>query len=598
MFQILHRDGLARIGELEVNNRKILTPALLPVLHPFKAEPWVSVIKQMKLGGVITNSYILRKGGFEEGKDVHDLLNFPGLVMTDSGSFQEHMYGELNAGNLEMVKYQENVRSDIITIRDKFSEMTHSREQIEADIEENYIRGREAISETGKYIALPIHGGIYPDLRLRSARRMGSLDSEYFPIGGIVPFMERYMYSLVVESVLTSKMQLSSSSVIHAFGAGHPMFFPILFLTGVDVIDSSAYIKYARDDRILTETGTADLNSYSDELPPSPYFDKYTAKELMSQPSDERTTTIGMHNLYVSVKELENIRQQIRSENIWNYAEYRSHSHPLLLEAFRKILEFQEFLEKSEPLSRRTPVFYSGEETLKRPDIVRFISRAVKDVEGVNIDKKPYSYYAERPDSLVKTQFGTVPLYLDETYPVAQSLFPGEYYESSKDISKFERPEWADFLLDKVDYIFNYQFGKSLFSLVDKGKIRLQRSKNTGKIRNVFYREKPIMALRATDGLFSLNYEGAMIIHSGFHYPMHRVVVDREVTEFIEEGKNVFAKFVEDADPAIRPHEDVIIVDRDDTLLSYGRAILNRDEMMQFQRGIAVKNRLKSNDAS
>ncbi len=598
MFQILHRDGLARIGELEVNNRKIVTPALLPVLHPFKPEPWVSVVKQLKLGGVITNSYILKKGGFQEGKDVHDLLNFPGLVMTDSGTFQEHMYGELNAGNIEMVRYQESVRSDIITIRDKFSEMDHSREQIEADIEENYIRGKEAISETGKYIALPIQGGIYPDLRLKSAMRMGSLDSEYFPIGGIVPFMERYMYSLVVESVLTSKMHLPSYGVIHAFGAGHPMFFPILFLIGVDVIDSSAYIKYARDDRILTETGTVDLKSYTDELPPSPYFDGYTAKELASQTSDVRTTIIGKHNLYVSVKELENIRQQIRSENMWNYAEYRSHSHPLLLEAFRKILEFQEFLEKSEPLSRRTPVFYSGEETLKRPDIVRFVSRTVRDVDGVKIEKKPYSYYAESPDSMVKTQFGTISLFLDETYPVAQSLFPGEYYESSKDITKFERPEWEDFLLGKVDYIFKYQFGKSLFSLIDRSKVRLQRSRNTGKIRSVFYQDKPILALRATDGLFSLNYEGAILLHSGFDYPVHRVIVDREVTEFIKEGKNVFAKFVEDADPAIRPHDDVIIVDKDDTFLSYGRAILNRDEMTQFQRGIAVKNRLKSNDSS
>ena len=109
MFQILHRDGLARIGELEIYNKRIQTPVLLPVLHPFKAEPWVSFVKELKLRGVITNSYILRKGGFQVGNDIHDLLNFQGLVMTDSGTFQEHMYGELNACNLEMVKYQEGL---------------------------------------------------------------------------------------------------------------------------------------------------------------------------------------------------------------------------------------------------------------------------------------------------------------------------------------------------------------------------------------------------------------------------------------------------------------------------------------------------------
>ncbi|MCL4447359.1 MAG: tRNA guanosine(15) transglycosylase TgtA [Thermoplasmatales archaeon] len=598
MFQILHRDGLSRIGELEIKNKKIVTPVLLPVLHPFKTDPWISAIKQMKLGGVITNSYILKKGGFQKGKDIHDLLDFGGIVMTDSGTFQEHMYGELNAANLEMVKYQAGINSDIITIRDIFSEMDHSKGKIEEDIKENYNRGREAIAETGEYIALPIQGGIYPDLRQESARLMGSLDSEYFPIGGIVPFMERYMYSMVLESILNSKRNLRSSGVIHAFGAGHPMFFPLLFLVGVDVIDSSAYIKYARDGRILTETGTVELKSYTEELPPSPYFDKYTAKELSSLGKDEQTEVIGLHNLYVSVKELENIRQQIRSENMWNYAEYRAHSHPLLLEALRKVHEFYDYTEKFEPLSRRTPIFYSGEETLDRPNIKRFISRIGENPTGIKVDKKPYSYYVDTPVDYVQSQFGVVSLLLDETYPVAQSLFPGEYYDSYKDVSKFDKPEWQEFLLNKVDYIFNYQFGKKLYSMVDKRGITLQRSKNTGKIRNVYSGGKQILSLRASDGLFSLNYEGAVLIHSNFEYPAHRVVIDPEVTEFIREGRNVFAKFVEEADPGIRPHDEVVIVDRDDKLLSYGRVILNRQEMIEFRKGIAVKNRLKSDDSS
>lgn len=598
MFQILHRDGLSRIGELEVNNKKLTTPVLLPVIHPFKAEPWISAIKKMKLGGVITNSYTLKKGGFQEGKSVHDLINFQGLVMTDSGTFQEHMYGELKEGNIEMVNYQKSIGSDVITIRDIFSEMDHSRDKIKGDIEENYRRGKEAINKIGGYIALPVHGGPFNDLRQESATMMGALDGEYFPIGGIVPFMERYMYSQVIDAVLNSKMKLRTSAVIHAFGAGHPMFFPLLFLAGVDVIDSSAYIKYARDDRILTETGTADLKSFADELPPSPYFDRYNAKELMAMSKEEREITIGLHNLYVSVKEVENIRQQIRSENIWNYAEYRSHSHPLLLEAFRRFLEYWEYTERFEPLSRKTPLFYSGEESLMRPDVRRFISMCAKNVEGERIGKKPYSYYTEVPVEYVNTPFGTVPLYLDETYPVAQSLFPGEYYESYREIEKFDRPEWKEFLLNKVDYVFSYQFGRSLFSIIEKGKVELQRSRNTGKIRNVLYDGKQILAFRASDGLFSLNYEGAVMIHSSFKSPGHRVIVNSEVSEYIREGKNVFAKFVEGADGSIRPHDEVLIVDREDNLLAFGRALLNSDEMIDFSRGIAVKNRIRSKDSS
>ncbi|MEM2615787.1 MAG: tRNA-guanine transglycosylase, partial [Thermoplasmatales archaeon] len=280
MFQILHRDSLSRIGEIEVNGKKAVTPLLLPVIHPFKAEPWISEVKKLRIPGVITNSYTMRKGGFEIGADVHSLLNFDGIIMTDSGTFQEHVYGPLEAGNLDMVNYQIGIKSDIVTIRDVFSEIEHPREQVERDIYENYRRGLEALSSTQAYLALPVQGGLFGDLRARSAKLMASLKGEYYPIGGIVPLMEKYMYKEVVESILISKMNLRPSSVIHAFGAGHPMFFPLLFLIGVDVVDSSAYIKYARDGRILTESGTITIEDIAEDLPASPYLDQYTRKEI------------------------------------------------------------------------------------------------------------------------------------------------------------------------------------------------------------------------------------------------------------------------------------------------------------------------------
>ncbi len=34
MMEILHRDGLARIGRFEVNGRAVETPALMPVINP------------------------------------------------------------------------------------------------------------------------------------------------------------------------------------------------------------------------------------------------------------------------------------------------------------------------------------------------------------------------------------------------------------------------------------------------------------------------------------------------------------------------------------------------------------------------------------
>ncbi len=596
MFEILHRDGLARIGKLSVGGKVIHTPTILPVIHPFKPEPWISQIRELRLEGLITNSYILKKGNYPNGKDLHDFLNFDGMIMTDSGTFQEHMYGEIKEGNLEMVQFQDQVGSDIITIRDVFSEFGQGREEILAGLKETYRRGLEAREASKGYLAYPVQGGIYSDLRIESASLMQSLGGEYYPIGGIVPLMERYRYEDVVNIIINSRKGLKTSSVVHAFGAGHPMFFPILFLSGVDLVDSSSYIKYAREGRILTDTGTIELDEIAEELPPSPYFDSLTLDELRKMPEGERREIIGKHNLYVTVKEISKIREQIRKENLWNYVEYRVRAHPLLLGAYQALLKHYEYMEKFESRSKKSPVFFSGKETLERPLVKRFIDKERKRRSGVVIERKPYSYFAMNPADFVKTPFGTISLYLDETYPVAQSLFPGEYYEKDISFEKFRNPEWNDFLREKVNYIFNYQFGIKLFKIIDKNEIGFVISKNTGKIRNVTYRNEILISLRATDGLFSLNMTSAKLLHAALQYPKLRIAVDQEISSFIKEGRNVFCKFVKEADRELRPGDEVLIVDDADNLLSYGRTLLNREEMLEFKSGMAAKNRLKSTE--
>jgi len=119
-FEIKDRDGLARIGVLETRHGKVETPALLPVINPNKMliEP-----KEMKrlfnIDILITNSYIIYKNkrlkeiALSEG--VHKLLNFDGAVMTDSGTFQSYVYGDIDVDPIEIVKFQRDIGSDIAT---------------------------------------------------------------------------------------------------------------------------------------------------------------------------------------------------------------------------------------------------------------------------------------------------------------------------------------------------------------------------------------------------------------------------------------------------------------------------------------------------
>jgi len=152
-----------------------------------------------------------------------------------------------------------------------------------------------------------------------------------------------------------------------------------------------------------------------------------------------------------------------------------------------------------------------------------------------------------------------------------------------------QKATWQD--LRKLRGIANYQFGSHLGNVLFKGPIELTRSGKTGKIRLLFRDGKLISTLRARDGFLALTPDGARIILASMRKLPRVVVVRSDVSEFIREGRNVFAKHVVTADPSISPQDEVIVVDERRELLAVGRAHLAGFEMTQFKRGVAVKTR-------
>jgi len=149
-------------------------------------------------------------------------------------------------------------------------------------------------------------------------------------------------------------------------------------------------------------------------------------------------------------------------------------------------------------------------------------------------------------------------------------------------------PEWD---MNVVRLSADMQFGAGAADVLLEGKVELVTSPNTGRVRNVMADGKHILSLRATDGFFSLKIAGAERLLKAFPSPRFRVIVENEPASFAAEGKNVFSRFVKDADPELRPMEEVIVVNERDGLAAVGRALLVRDEMLAFKRGIAVKVR-------
>ena len=362
-FEIVDRDGAARIGKIHTNHGILTTPTLLPVVNPniLTVEPR-EMWDKFGFRALITNSYViwkhekLRKQALEEG--VHELLNFPGVIMTDSGTFQSYVYGDVEVGIEEIVEFQRDIGVDIGTMLDVFGRPDMTREEIEDAVDITAKRASASLSAAGEKLLLngPIQGGTHQDLRAKSSSKMAASEVEgkrfsIHPIGGIVPLMEAQRYSDLFSVILSSMSALPSDRPVHIFGCGHPMLFPLCIALGADLFDSAAYALFAKDGRILSEEGTHRIDSAVEWPVSSRHLEDYTPKEVREMDKKSRTALLARHNLEVTQRELSRCREAIRNGSIWNLAERRSHASPHLRKAFKQIIET--IKEDSELPSRR-----------------------------------------------------------------------------------------------------------------------------------------------------------------------------------------------------------------------------------------------------
>ncbi|MEM2891862.1 MAG: tRNA guanosine(15) transglycosylase TgtA [Thermoplasmata archaeon] len=644
MFELKERDGLARICELTTAHGRVETPALLPVVNPNQLTLTPAEMKdRFGVRMLITNSYIIRSSPElrerAEGSGVHALLGFDGAVMTDSGTFQDHVYGDVDVDHRDIVRFQAAIGSDVGTTLDVFSEPDFSREQAERAVAETVMRAEESVPLKEKMLlAGTVQGGLYEDLREKCARDLSALDLDLHPIGGVVPLLESYRFADVVRIVLASKKGLNPARPVHLFGAGHPMVFPMAVLLGCDLFDSASYAKYAREERLMFPTGTRFLRDMHELACLCPACSRTTLEDLKAMDKREKTRTIAEHNLHACIGEIKTVKNAIHEGSIWELVEMRARAHPALLEALAVLREYKEYLERFEPASRRSAFFYCGPESYDRPAVVRYQERYFeryrkpdrKILVGFQEGPKPYSrtYAKEMTEVsrvadasfLVASFFGPVPLELDEYYPIAQSVIPKELdphvrqrmdkvmerhaHSHGYDLAlMWEGEETLRFLSEmfgqgsrtqdtdllRCRAVLDMQFGRGAGDMLKMGRVEFVKSERTGKIRNVMIDGAHALSMRASDGRFSLKMAGARLLMRLLPPPRMRVKVEDEPAQFASRGNNVFAKFVVDCDPDIRPGDDVMVVNTRDELAAVGRALMNREEMLAFKRGIAVR---------
>jgi 7-cyano-7-deazaguanine tRNA-ribosyltransferase len=432
-FEVRAWDGAGRLGELTVPRAGVTveTPALLPVVNPHKRTvPPARLESEFGAEILITNGYILygseefREPALAEG--LHDLYDFSGAIMTDSGSFQLSAYGEIDVTNEEILRFQHDIGSDVGTPVDIPTPPDASRDRAGSELATTQERlERAATVETGEMLVnAPVQGSTYADLRERAARDAYGTGLDVFPVGAVVPLLNAYRYAETVEVVMAAKRGLGADAPVHLFGAGHPMTFALAVACGCDLFDSAAYALYARDDRYLTVRGTEGLADL-DYFPCScPVCTEHTPDAVRACEDEERERLLAEHNLHVTYAEMRTIKQALRRGSLLELVEARARAHPDLLDGYRTLLDHAGTLERTDPVSKDA-FFYLSADSADRPEVLRHHERLSRlPVEGDSVLLTTGRGNAEEFDETwrVVPPFGPFPRALSESYPLTAEV--------------------------------------------------------------------------------------------------------------------------------------------------------------------------------
>ncbi len=453
-FEIKDKDLLGRIGKLKTKSGIVETPLLFPVINPN-----IQLIAPQKLKdtfgfeAIITNAYILKQR-FKNNpvtQGLHKFLNFDGVVMTDSGAYQILVYGEVEVNQKEIINYQEQIGSDIATILDIPTGWKITQDQAAKTVKETLkrakaffkIKTRDDIIWVG-----PVQGGRHLDLVAKSATEMSKLPFEIHALGSPTEVMENYRFDVLIDMILNAKKNLPPERPLHLFGAGHPFMLSLAVALGCDLFDSAAYALYARENRYMTENGTWRLSKLDYFPCQCPNCMTNTPQDVMMKTQKERETFLAEHNLYVSITELKRVKQAIRDGRLWEHVEMRTHAHPALFTALKKLKKHEDLIEKYSPTTKKSGMFFFSSVGLSRPQVNHYRKRLQKRycppknkrilLLAPQTQKKPFhkthefnkikqvtKRIGEKLSSNVHVcfyaaPFGIIPLELDEIYPLSQ----------------------------------------------------------------------------------------------------------------------------------------------------------------------------------
>ena len=353
-FEVIATDGNARAGILHTPHGAIPTPVFAPVgtAATVKAVP-PRDLEELEIKLVLANTYHLhlRPGDLivRDLGGLHQFMGWTGPLLTDSGGFQVFSLGEINRIDDDGVTFrshldgsakrltpgrameiQQNLGADIIMAFDQCPN-PNDRNEVGAANERTHRwlrRCREAHPDDSRQALFGIvQGGVFPDLRQKSARFVTDMDLKGYAIGGLaVGESKPEMYRTLDETVPC----LPQDRPRYLMGVGEPDDLVEGIRRGVDIFDCVIPTRLARHGAAFTHDGRvnlrnarfktdesaidAALNNYASRFSRAYLRHLLVAKELLAY------YLISLHNIDFLARHVESMRRAIIAGTLDEYA--------------------------------------------------------------------------------------------------------------------------------------------------------------------------------------------------------------------------------------------------------------------------------------
>lgn len=286
-FQVLAKDpeGSARLGVFRTPHGDFTTPVFIPVGTQATVKAMSpEELRDLGIQIVLCNAYHLhlRPGEkvIKELGGLHRFMNWPGPILTDSGGYQvfslaplrriteqgvffrSHLDGTpLFLGPEDAVQIQRDLGVDVAMCLDECIPYDVSRQYAEESTNRTMrwaLRCKNSLDEDPKGMSLfgIVQGGLFPDLRRRSAQELVEIGFHGYAIGGLSvgesPAQRAEMVQMTLE-------HLPHDAPRYLMGVGSPEELVKFVCMGVDMFDCVLPTRCGRNGLLFTRKGKLDI---------------------------------------------------------------------------------------------------------------------------------------------------------------------------------------------------------------------------------------------------------------------------------------------------------------------------------------------------